>query len=151
MSLDWVLLGLRITATIIIYTFLGVAFYIIWRDLKWAQAQNASAPLLVTSHRLRVVNPAADGTLAKGQILPLQPVTLLGRSADNTIVLRDTSASGQHARLSCNDGVWWLEDLGSKNGTTLNDLPLSKPAPLTNGDVIGIGNLKFRLELDDAS
>jgi len=34
MNFDWILLGLRILATIILYAFLGVAFYIIWQDLK---------------------------------------------------------------------------------------------------------------------
>lgn len=143
MSLDWILLGLRILATLILYTFLGVAFYIIWRDLRQAAAQ----PQL--PHRLRVVSPAEDKVLFSGATLPLQPITLLGRDPENTIVLSDASASGRHARLSRQNGTWWLEDLGSKNGTSLNELPLSKPASLANGDIIGIGNIRLRLELED--
>jgi pSer/pThr/pTyr-binding forkhead associated (FHA) protein len=44
------------------------------------------------------------------------------------------------------NGVWWLEDLGSRGGTILNDSPLSKPTPLAEGDIIGIGSLRFKLE-----
>ena len=44
---------------------------------------------------------------------------------------------------------WWLEDLGSRNGTMLNDLKLVKPTPLAEGDVIGIGALRLRLEAAD--
>lgn len=143
-GLDWVLLGLRIVTTIILYTFLGLAFYIIWRELRQAAVQTMSR--LEAPYRLRVIAPAEDQSLAVGQALPLQPVTLVGRDPNNTIVLNDDSASGRHARFSRENGVWWLEDLGSRNGTLLNDLPVSRPASLANGDIIGIGNMRFRLE-----
>ena len=142
MSLDWVLLGLRILATVILYTFLGIAFYIIWRDLKQAATRDKPHP----EHKLRVIDAAENGVLTVGQIFSLQPINFLGRDPENTIIIDHASTSARHARLSRKHGVWWLEDLGSRNGTTLNNRPLSKPAPLTDGDIIGIGNLRFRLE-----
>ena len=145
LSLDWILLGLRIVSTVILYTFLGLAFYIIWRDLKGSESQAVNQ--LSASHHLRVVAAANDHLLVVGDTLPLYPVTFLGRDPDNTIVLNDSSASGRHARIGRENGVWWLEDLGSLNGTTLNELPLSKPTPLTDNDLIGIGELQFRLEI----
>ena len=143
LSLDWILLGLRILTTMILYTFLGVAFYIIWRDLKERVPDLNQLPV---SHHLRVIAPTVDEVLATHETLPLQPITLLGRDPDNTIVLNDTSASGRHARLIQAGGVWWLEDLGSRNGTMLNELKLAKPTPLAEGDIIGIGSLRLRLE-----
>ncbi len=140
MSLEWIILGLRVLATVILYSFLGLAFYLIWRDLKRAEIQPQ------VNYQLRVVAANGNEIWAVDEILPLQPVTILGRDAKNTIVLHDTAASARHARLSRTNGTWWLEDLGSRSGTTLNELPLSKPAPLTEGDVIGIGSLRFRLE-----
>lgn len=142
MSLDWILLGFRILSTIVLYTFLGIAFYIIWRDLKSAEIRNA-AQTEVTAH-LRVIATAEEKLMPVGEVLPLQPVTLLGRDPENTIALNDASA--RHARLSRENGVWWLEDLDSQNGTLLNGLPLSKSTPLANGDIIGIGSTRFRLE-----
>jgi hypothetical protein len=142
-SLDWILLGLRLVTTIILYSFLGVAFYIIWRDLKQMVPDREQLP---ASHYLRVIAPVDSPAPAVNETLPLQPVTLLGRDPDNTIILNDSSASGHHARLVQENGVWWLEDLGSRNGTMLNDLKLAKPAPLAEGDVIGIGLLRLRLE-----
>ena len=58
MSLEWILLGFRILAAVILYTFLGLAFYIIWRDLKGAAAKqnDQSAP----THLLRVVGSPAE-------------------------------------------------------------------------------------------
>jgi len=143
MSLDWVLLGFRILTTIILYTFLGLAFYIIWRDLQQTASKTVKDG---QNHLLRVIEAADNGTLMAGQAFVLQPVTFLGRDPENTIFLADASASARHARLSRDNGVWWLEDLGSRYGTMLNDLPIAKPTSLTNGDVIGIGNLRFRLE-----
>jgi hypothetical protein len=144
-SLEWTLLALRIASAVILYAFLGLAFFIIWRDLKQADAPNRPE----IRHHLRVVASAGDDTsLAAGDILPLRPVTSVGRAAGNTVILADAAASGQHARLRQDNGLWWLEDLGSKNGTTLNDLPLSRPASLTEGDVIGIGSLRLKFETD---
>ena len=144
MSLEWILLGLRVLATLILYTFLGVAFYIIWRDLK--QLETQTAPQSQTTFQLRVVAAPEDKSLLVGETLPLQPLTILGDHAENMIVLRDSTASTTHARLRRENGVWWLEDLGSGNRTVLNELPLSKPTPLAEGDIIGIGNLRLRLE-----
>jgi pSer/pThr/pTyr-binding forkhead associated (FHA) protein len=142
-SLDWILLGLRILTTIILYAFLGVAFYLIWRDLKQMAPAQDQYPI---SHRLRVIAPTTEQIVTINETLPLQPVTLLGRDPDNTIILNDMSASGRHARLVQENGIWWLEDLGSRNGTMLNDLKLAKSTPLAEGDIIGIGALRLRLE-----
>ncbi|MBI1881128.1 MAG: FHA domain-containing protein [Chloroflexi bacterium] len=124
---------------------MGVAFYIIWRELKQLESQAASQSH-PTTYQLRVVAAAEGQSLAIGEALPLQPITVLGRAAENTIVVGDDSASAAHARLRRENGVWWLEDLDSRTGTMLNDLPLSKPMPLSEGDIIGIGNLRLKLE-----
>jgi pSer/pThr/pTyr-binding forkhead associated (FHA) protein len=144
-SLEWILLGLRVLATLVLYTFLGVAFYIIWRDLKQLDTQNTPQPQ--TTFQLRVVAAPEDKSLVVGETLPLQPLTIVADHAENTIVLGDGSASTRQARLRRENGVWWLEDLDSRNGTMLNELPLSKPTPLAEGDIIGIGELRLRLEI----
>lgn len=144
MSLEWLLFGLRVLATLILYTFLGAIFYVIWRDLKQLEAQ--TTPQAQTTFQLRVVAAPEDKSLVVGETLPLQPITILGSDVENTIGLRGDSASATRARLHQKNGVWWLEDLGSGNGTMLNELPLSKPTPLTEGDIIGIGKLRLKLE-----
>jgi hypothetical protein len=140
MNLDWILLGLRLFTTAVLYAFLGLAFYIIWRDLKQTQPPTIA-------HHLRVLSVPADSRLAEGDKLPLQQVTYLGRDPACTIVLQDEAASGRHARLHRENDVWWLEDLGSRNGTMLNDLPLTRRISLTEGDIIGIGTMQLRFEM----
>jgi hypothetical protein len=66
----------------------------------------------------------------------------LGRG-DVEIVLEDPFASSQHARIERQGGAVVLEDLGSTNGTYLNDELLRGPQPLHSGDRIRIGDSHF--------
>jgi FHA domain-containing protein len=66
----------------------------------------------------------------------------LGRG-DVEIRLDDPFASARHARISRQGHVVVIEDLGSTNGTYLNEEPLSGPQPLHGGDRIRIGDSEF--------
>jgi hypothetical protein len=66
----------------------------------------------------------------------------LGRG-DVEIRLEDPFASSRHARISREGTVLVIEDLGSTNGTYLNEEPLSGPQPLHDGDRIRIGDSEF--------
>jgi hypothetical protein len=59
------------------------------------------------------------------------------------IKLEDPFASSHHARISREGHVLLIEDLGSTNGTYLNEEPLSGPQPLYDGDRIRIGDSEF--------
>ena len=69
-----------------------------------------------------------------------------GRGDQADIVLEDSFASSSHARLVPHGDVIVLEDLGSTNGTYLNDEPLRGPQPLHPGDRIRIGDSAFTFE-----
>jgi hypothetical protein len=66
----------------------------------------------------------------------------LGRG-DVEIQLDDPFASSRHARISRQGRTLVIEDLGSTNGTYLNDEPLTGPRPLHDGDQIRIGDSEF--------
>lgn len=66
----------------------------------------------------------------------------LGRG-DVEIRLEDPFASSRHARIERQGSVVVLEDLGSTNGTYLNEEPLTGPQPLHHGDRIRIGDSEF--------
>ena len=76
--------------------------------------------------------------------IPSQGATL-GRG-DVEIRLDDPFASAHHARISREGHVVVIEDLGSTNGTYLNEEPLSGPQPLHPGDRIRIGDCEFSYE-----
>jgi hypothetical protein len=66
----------------------------------------------------------------------------LGRG-DAEIRLEDPFASSRHARITLQGHVVVIEDLGSTNGTYLNEEPLTGPQPLYPGDRIRIGDSEF--------
>jgi hypothetical protein len=93
--------------------------------------------------RLRVESAAG---LRAGSAYDLSDGALLGRGEQADIQLEDTFASAQHARLVMHGDVMVLEDLGSTNGTFLNDEQLRGPQPLHPGDRIRIGDSSFTFE-----
>ena len=71
---------------------------------------------------------------------------VMGRGDHAEIRLEDPFASSQHARLTRQGSVVMLEDLGSTNGTYLNEELLQGPQPLHPGDRIRIGDSEFTYE-----
>jgi pSer/pThr/pTyr-binding forkhead associated (FHA) protein len=81
-----------------------------------------------------------------GRTIPLtQPEITIGRLPECEVVVDDPGASRQHARIRRTDAGFVLVDLGSTNGTLLNDVPIQEQV-LENGDRITIGQtiLEFR-------
>ena len=93
--------------------------------------------------RLRVGTAAG---LRAGAAYDLSDGALLGRGDGADIRLEDAFASTRHARLVPQGDVIVLEDLGSTNGTYLNDEPVRGPQPLHAGDRIKIGDSEFTFE-----
>lgn len=94
----------------------------------------------VTPADPRPAVPARCAVLLGAFELPLAAgANVLGRDPAATIRLTSEKASRQHARIVVTDAGAVLEDLGSKNGTYLNDSRLEGSAPLKAGDRIRIG------------
>jgi hypothetical protein len=70
---------------------------------------------------------------------------LIGRANDSTLVLEDDYASTRHARISLQNGIWIVEDLGSTNGTYLGQRKLDGPTPLEPGVPLRIGKTVLEL------
>lgn len=99
------------------------------------QAQHATdrpVPL-----RLKVVDPPQR----RGRIFELGEEVTMGRSPGCAVSLEDdTFTSSVHARVYRRNGELWLEDLGSTNGTWLNDELVSMPSRLQRGDRVKVGS-----------
>ena len=77
--------------------------------------------------------------------------TTIGRESDNTIQLPMGGVSRYHAKIECDAaGNWLIRDLGSTNGTLVDDVPVSGVARLASGSVITIGDQLLRC-MDSAS
>lgn len=72
----------------------------------------------------------------------------IGKGPQNDIILADASVSSTHAMISFEDGVYKISDLGSRNGTLLNDARITEPRALQHGDLVKMGHctLTFRLK-----
>jgi phosphoserine phosphatase RsbU/P len=71
---------------------------------------------------------------------------VIGRSSKAEVVLADRFLSRQHARLFLRNGSWYLEDLGSRNTSFLNDRPLDGPTVVRAGDVMRLAESRVTVE-----
>lgn len=142
MGSDLIVLGLRLVFVLLIYLFLFQVVIVIVKDLRNASVRRDSTE--PEGFFLVVVDSGAQ-SLISGQRFELEPITSIGRSPSNTVALNDNFASGEHAMLALRDGKWWLEDVGSTNGTMLNRRLINGPTPVDLGDVIEVGKTRMKL------
>ncbi|MFV0251998.1 MAG: FHA domain-containing protein [Beutenbergiaceae bacterium] len=84
--------------------------------------------------------PLAGTTLRLGE-----NSILIGRAPSSTLVLDDDYSSQRHARIFPSDGTWYVEDLGSTNGTFLANNPVQAPTPVPLGSPIRVGQTVIEL------
>jgi pSer/pThr/pTyr-binding forkhead associated (FHA) protein len=127
-----VLLLLRLMLIAALYAFLGYALLILWRDLQRQKD-------VLTSQQVPAIEllVAVDEATQAHQFN--EPEVILGRDPLCDCTLQSETVSARHARLSYHHGQWWLEDLGSKNGTYLNNESVTEPTVVTEGDRFSCG------------
>ena len=83
----------------------------------------------------------------RGTTLPLgSSAILIGRAPSCTLVLDDDYSSSRHARVFPQDGEWYVEDLGSTNGTFLGKDKVEQPTPVRAGAQIKVGQSILELQ-----
>jgi hypothetical protein len=145
MSADVIVLVVRVGIAIALYVFLGSLLFMLWRDVSAANL--APRRDHVPEGKLEVID-CGDIPLRVGQQYLLKRLTTLGRAPTSTIVLPDTFASLEHAIILLREDRWWLEDRDSRNGTLVNHIPVKEPIVLSTGDVVTIGSINLRVDLD---
>ncbi|MGH2636546.1 MAG: FHA domain-containing protein FhaB/FipA [Actinomycetota bacterium] len=86
-----------------------------------------------------------DPDAPKPRTVRLSGSAQIGRADACAIRLSDTYVSQMHARLYGQDGGWYVEDLGSTNGTFLNDRKVDRPVEVHAGDVVKVGKTVLEL------
>jgi pSer/pThr/pTyr-binding forkhead associated (FHA) protein len=74
--------------------------------------------------------------------VPLRADMVLGRTASADLQLSSSSVSRMHTRITASDGAFWVNDLGSSNGTRLNGKPV-RCERLRDGDILHVGAVKL--------
>jgi hypothetical protein len=131
---------LRFLFLALLYLFLFAVVRVLVRDLR-AAAREPGTDL----GRLRVL-ASPEGEPPVGVVFGLDAVTTLGRDVNNAIVVEDRFASTEHAILTFRGRTWYVEDLGSTNGTFVNGAEVDGLAPISFGDELQIGQVRLRLE-----
>ncbi|MGD2048630.1 MAG: FHA domain-containing protein [Chloroflexota bacterium] len=143
MSPNTILLILRLLGAAVLLAFLIAITWLSYQDLK--SSFYRPVELARTPGSMRIV--ASENPADIGSHFILQPITSIGRSAGNTIVLEDDFASQEHALIILRGEQWFVEDLDSRNGTSLNDVPVTTTTAIISGDVITVGRTSLKLEL----
>src|SRR5579864_3392492 len=135
-AIDVLILVLRLLFVALLYAFVVVVL----RTAMGATSRSRTAQRL----NLRVVE-AGSSDLQPGEVLALAAGTTLGRGARADIVLADTAVSAEHARVDRVGRRWLVTDLGSTNGTRVNESVVRGRAALAEGDVLALGTIRFEV------
>jgi predicted component of type VI protein secretion system len=101
-----------------------------------------TAPLDDSSY-LKLVNKKDTLPFKVKEYYHLDDGIYLGRGKDNEIIIKDPYISKKHLKIVKDEGNYYLEDLGSANGTFLNGDKVLDVVKLKNGDRIRIGQIEF--------
>jgi hypothetical protein len=128
-------------------------------DFKRAAAQPATAQPQAATPPVAVAAPAVmrratliviDGNLSGQQhaLVPGQPF-YIGKAMGHLIIADDPTVSSQHAMLATDaNGAWVLTDLGSTNGTYVNNQRITGAAYVRDGDLVRFGNTQVKVRMD---
>jgi hypothetical protein len=131
---------MRLAFLALIYLFLIGVVRVLIRDLRAASREPA------TELGRLIVLASPTGEPAVGAVFALDAVTTIGRDVNNAVVIEDPFASSEHCALTFRGRAWYVEDLGSTNGTFLDGNQVDGTAPMSYGDEIQVGEVRLRLE-----
>ena len=153
---DQLLNLLKLFLLVLLYLFFLRVLRAVWTEVNVPRLADAPAPAGKPKGRNR--RPARPGRTSQPQLKALEPSALrgrsypldeevtLGRAAGCQVPLDDAYASQVHARVFQRDGQWYVEDLGSTNGTYLNRRRVAGPMVMKRRDKLQIGNTVLELQ-----
>jgi FHA domain len=115
----------------------------VYRDADHGPGADGAAGRSVSSARLIAER---GGGIQAGKAFVVGLGLVIGREGGNEVQIEDNFASGRHARVFDHDGLIYLEDMNSTNGTYLNGRRVAGQEPLNADDRIQIGDTEFRYE-----
>ncbi len=137
-----VLLVLRLALALSLYGFLAWLLWTLWRDIHQQSA-------ILAGRKAPVITLAVQRGGEPPQVYRFEQIEItLGRDPICEVPIDDETVSARHARLAYHHGQWWLEDLGSTNGTMLNGELLTTPTVVISGDEIRCGRTALTLTLN---
>jgi hypothetical protein len=138
------------------YGLLALLFLFVWRSMRWVVRGLGTEQPVALGPAPRTRTDAPTGPLpftllvhppqgGKPRAVRIEASTTIGRAPECELRVDDTYASQQHARIFGKNGSWFVEDLGSTNGTFVNEQKLAAPAMLQPGDRVRVGTSVLEL------
>jgi FHA domain-containing protein len=139
-----VLLILRILLVAVLYLVILRVVAVARREMKLVERAPASVTRSKEVVGHLVVIDSGSTTLRPGARLDVEPITTIGRSPTNTIVLESTFVSTEHTRILFRDRSLWVEDMSSRNGTLVDQNRITGPVAVTPGTILQVGDVRFK-------
>ena len=137
-----IVLSTKYVLTFVIYMFILKIAKLIYLDIKTMTVWEDSK--VVNPHLKLISSLEQTGLDAVTEIFPLKNAfTIVGRSLECEIVISDPHISSKHIQIGKTTQGFTVSDLGSVNGTYVNDVKLLNPVQLRDGDQILIGVTKL--------
>lgn len=150
----WVFLILKLIILGILYAFIYKVVSMVSKDIgdltdgkrrpHQADTGDSAISCMGETYGLVVAKSSAEG-IRPGMRYPINKDITIGRGTNNSIQIKDSFVSHEHARLSRRGDKFLVEDLQSKNGTLVDGKPVKRVVSLSEGALLQIGGVTFKL------
>lgn len=133
--------------TVIIYVFIIFVIRLIYLDVKKMSRFENNSINDAACASLRPIKSKVELSSTLNRRYNIYGEALVGRSKECDIIISEKFISQKHLIIWFEDDEWYLEDLGSRNGTYVNGQRIRQQVILDAEDQISIGGLKFVFEI----
>ena len=133
--------------TFIIYLFIFSVIRLIYLDVKKMSRFEDNSANDSECASLKPVKSKVPITSKLKNRYTIYGAAVVGRSSSCDIVIKEDYISARHLEIWYEDGEWYLQDLGSRNGTAVYGHRIRNTVILDPEDVVSVGGLNFAFEL----
>lgn len=135
----------QLISTILKYVFVFIVFYFIYSIIRiiYYDVRTTLKKESKSDTYLKLLNINDDFSFNVQDFYFLASDNTIGRDDRNSICIKDKFLSKFHVRIVEDEGIYFIEDLKSANGTFLNNEKIEDAIELKSNDIINIGSLKF--------
>lgn len=135
----------ELVSSVFKYIFVFIIFYFIYNIIKmiYLDISVAEKSVKESNTYLKLINRKEQLPFRVMEQYYISTSTTIGRDDINDIAIKDRFISKKHAQIIKDEGIYFLEDLDSANGTLLNGQEISDAIELKDKDIINIGQVEF--------
>lgn len=133
---------LRLLLIILAYAFIAGIAYTIFLDLRRSMQEKSTTFFPVLTLHVEMKEDPFEKNITS-------PEVIIGRDPACDVIITDETISLRHCKLGFHNKQWWAEDLGSTNGSYLNETLIQAPIVLTDGDTLRLGLINISLKFNE--